>query len=239
MGRVGRSGTAGLAVLALCLACASPAPRQTVVHVMQKGETIYRLSRHYGVPVRDIVLANGIHDVSDVPVGARIVIPDALRPAADGSLASLPPASRSRAWDEAGLDFAWPVEGRFSSRFGRRGRRVHEGIDITAKPGTPVYAAEAGRVIESGWLGDYGRIVIVKHAGRYSTVYAHNRRNRVRVGAFVEKGQRIADVGSSGNASGPHLHFEIRRDRRPEDPLLYLPSRRADRDEPAPRAASR
>jgi murein DD-endopeptidase MepM/ murein hydrolase activator NlpD len=79
-------------------------------------------------------------------------------------------------------------------------------------------------VIHSGGgLGDYGKVVIVKHAGRYSTVYAHNQRNRVRKGEFVEKGQVIAEVGKTGNASGTHLHFELRRDRHPEDPLLYLP----------------
>ena len=85
-------------------------------------------------------------------------------------------------------------------------------------------ASEAGRVTHSGWLGDYGRVVIVKHARGYSSVYAHNRRNRVAKGQFVEKGDVIAEVGSSGNASGPHLHFEIRRERRAQDPLRYLPA---------------
>ena len=78
-------------------------------------------------------------------------------------------------------------------------------------------------MIHSGVLGDYGRVVIVKHAGRYSTVYAHNHKNRVREGQFVEKGQVIAEVGTTGNASGPHLHFELRRGAKPLDPLLYLP----------------
>jgi murein DD-endopeptidase MepM/ murein hydrolase activator NlpD len=95
-----------------------------------------------------------------------------------------------------------------------------------------VRAAEAGRVTHSGWLGDYGRVVIVKHAGHYSTVYAHNRANKVRKGQFVEKGDVLAEVGSSGNASGPHLHFEIRRNRQAENPLRYLPA-------PARRAAGR
>jgi murein DD-endopeptidase MepM/ murein hydrolase activator NlpD len=114
------------------------------------------------------------------------------------------------------------VRGKLSSRYGwRRGER-HEGIDISSRPGTPVRAAEAGRVIYSGWLGGYGRVVIVKHAGRYSTVYAHNRKNRVKKGEFVERGDVLAEVGSSGNASGPHLHFEVRNDRRPEDPLRHL-----------------
>ena len=66
-------------------------------------------------------------------------------------------------------------------------------------------------------------MVIVKHVGDYSSVYAHNRRNRVNKGDFVEQGDLIGEVGSSGNASGPHVHFEVRRDSRPVDPLLYLP----------------
>ena len=71
-----------------------------------------------------------------------------------------------------------------------------------------------------GGLGDYGKVVILKHVGRYSTVYAHHASLRVSKGQFIEKGGQI---GTSGNASGPHLHFELRRDRAPEDPLSYLP----------------
>ena len=84
-------------------------------------------------------------------------------------------------------------------------------------------ASESGRVIHSGRLGDYGNAVIVKHAGYYRTVYAHASRTLVRKGQFVEKGQRIALVGSTGRSTGPHLHFEIRRRETPRDPILYLP----------------
>ena len=121
------------------------------------------------------------------------------------------------------LRFGWPVGGEVSSRFGwRRGRR-HEGIDIRARRGSRVVAAEAGRVIHSGRLGAYGNVVIVKHAGRYSTVYAHNERNLVEKGRFVERGETLATVGRSGNATGAHLHFEVRRDRVAQDPLTFLP----------------
>jgi murein DD-endopeptidase MepM/ murein hydrolase activator NlpD len=227
-----------IALLAFAIGCASGAPRRTpqappqrthgppqpapdLVHVVQRGETVYRLSKRYGVSVDAIVRRNGIRDVSSVPVGARLVIPGVPghgggAPRGAGDLADV-------AYREASLAFGWPLNGRFSSGFGRRGRRSHDGIDIAARTGTPVRAAEAGRVTHSGWLGDYGRVVIVKHAGHYSTVYAHNRTNKVRKGAFVEKGQLLAEVGSSGNASGPHLHFEIRRDRKPENPLRFLP----------------
>lgn len=217
-----RAGVVWLAALAL--ACAST-PETGVYHVLQPGENLYRLSRYYGVSVPELVAANHIADVSDVPVGARIWIPGAGRKPPNDSLAAYvpstpgPPASASA----LGLDFGWPVRGRLSSRYGWRGGRQHEGIDISARKGTPVHAAEAGRVIYSGRLGSYGRVVIVKHRGPYSTVYAHNSRNLVEKGEFVERGDVLAEVGSSGNASGPHVHFEVRRDRAPDDPLRYLP----------------
>ena len=219
----------------LMVACAS-SPRHGVTHVVRPGENLYRISRHYQVSVAAIVRANRIRDVSSLSVGRRLFIPGTRVTVASRPLA--PPAgvtdtsrsvggggaSRIRAKRESNLTFAWPVRGRTSSRFGRRNGRPHEGVDIAAKQGTPIRAAEAGRVIHSGWgLGAYGRVVIVKHAGKYSTVYAHNRKNQVSVGDFVERGQVIAQVGKTGNASGPHVHFEIRRNRDPQDPIPYLP----------------
>jgi len=224
---------AGVVAAALALAGCASTP-DGPEHVVRPGENLYRLSLYYGVSVDEIKRANHIRDVTEIQVGTRLLIPGAAKAPPPASLADVrstaPAPSGSRgsrralARRETDLDFIWPVRGRLSSRFGwRRGRR-HDGIDIPAKSGTPVRAAEAGRVIHSGGgLGDYGKVVIVKHAGRYSTVYAHNRRNRVRKGEFVEKGQLIAEVGKTGNASGNHVHFELRHDRRPEDPLLYLP----------------
>lgn len=200
-------------------------------HVLRPGENLYRLSRYYHVPVRDIARANDIADMTEIPVGDALWIPGADREQPGHSLALVRPTQpapsgdlRARARKEAELVFAWPVRGRVSSRYGWRGGHQHEGIDIPARKGTPIRAAEAGRVIHSGGgLGDYGRVVILKHAGRYQTIYAHNRKNRVRKGDFVEKGDVIAEVGTSGNADGPHVHFEVRRSRRPLDPLSYLP----------------
>ena len=213
--------------------CASPTPperRAAVVHVVAPGETIYAIAQHYGVSVDAIVMANKIADFSAIEVGTHLVIPGTARAGpAKSSLASLIPPFpssdlRDQARREADLEFDWPIYGNFSSGYGWRGLGSHEGIDLTAKPGTPVLAAEAGRVIESGWRGDYGQVVVVKHARNYSTLYAHNRALRVKKGMFVEKGDVIAEVGATGNASGPHLHFEIRRERRAEDPLRYLPA---------------
>ena len=214
------------------LGCASTAPRapseRRIVHTVERGETIYAIAKKYDVSVDAIVAANRITDFSAIEVGTRLLIPKKGGNAAgDSSIASLIPFHadlREQAQHEANLDFDWPIHGHFSSGYGWRGIGTHEGIDLTAKPGTPVLAAEAGRVIESGWRGDYGRVVVVKHARNYSTLYAHNRALRVKKGAFVEKGDVIAEVGSTGNATGPHLHFEIRRDREPADPLRYLPA---------------
>ena len=223
------------------LGCASSAPPRApsgrIEHVVARGETLYAIARHYDVSVDAIVAANRITDFSAIEVGTRLLIPKASGNAAhETPLANLVPGHadlRERARREANLDFDWPIHGGFSSGYGWRGVGSHEGIDLTARPGTPVLAAEAGRVVESGWRGDYGRVIVVKHARHYSTLYAHNRAVRVKKGAFVEKGDVIAEVGATGNASGPHLHFEIRRERQPDDPLRYLPAHPAAYASPA------
>jgi hypothetical protein len=190
------------------------------IHILRPGENLYRLSVFYGVSVDDIVRANDIDDVTLLSVGQRIWIPGAKRGPAGESLAGTGGGVRAA----GNLGLIWPVHGKLSSRFGRRNGRGHDGIDIPAKSGTQIVAAAAGRVIHSGrGLGDYGRVIILKHEGYYSTVYAHNRRNRVEKGDFVEKGEVIGEVGSSGNASGSHVHFEVRRNRKPLDPMLFLP----------------
>ena len=94
---------------------------------------------------------------------------------------------------------------------------------LAGKKGTKIRAAEAGRVVHSDdSLTGYGHMVILKHAGVYSTVCAHNRRNLVKVGQFVQRGEVIAELGDSGRTTAPHLHFEVRRDGRPADPLDFL-----------------
>ena len=133
-------------------------------------------------------------------------------------------SARRDALREGKLKFSWPLQSpRLTSRFGQRKGRPHEGIDLGARSGTTIRAAESGKVIYSGWLGDYGKVVIVKHAGLYRSVYAHARALHVKKGEFVEKGRRIAEVGTTGRSTGAHLHFEIRKRDEPRNPLLYLP----------------
>jgi murein DD-endopeptidase MepM/ murein hydrolase activator NlpD len=120
--------------------------------------------------------------------------------------------------------FIWPVprSKRVSSHFGRRKGRHHDGVDIPAVTGTHVVASATGIVTVAGKMRGYGNIVIVKHANGYHTVYAHNSKHYVRKGQKVSQGEVIANVGSSGRSTGPHLHFEIRRKNKVRNPALYL-----------------
>lgn len=129
-----------------------------------------------------------------------------------------------------GGEMAWPVPGysRISSPFGNRihpilrVQRLHTGIDIPAASGTPVVAAAQGKVVSSQVIGSYGNAVIIDHGGGIMTLYAHNSRNVVKVGDQVSRGQKIAEIGSTGASTGPHLHFEVRKDGKYVDPTPYV-----------------
>ncbi len=125
--------------------------------------------------------------------------------------------------------FRWPVSGRITSRFGGRkspggiGSTNHKGIDIAAPRGTPVCAADGGIVTYAGWMGGYGYLVRINHNGNgYETYYGHNSSLTVSVGDRVYKGQQIARVGSTGNSTGNHCHFEVRYNGVAKNPLNYL-----------------
>ena len=118
--------------------------------------------------------------------------------------------------------FIWPVNGPVVSGYGMRWGRLHEGIDISASSGTPIWAAASGTVIHAGWLGGYGNLVVVDHGDGLATAYAHASAILVGVGQQVSQGESLSLVGSTGNSSGPHLHFEVRVNGVAVDPLLYL-----------------
>jgi murein DD-endopeptidase MepM/ murein hydrolase activator NlpD len=117
---------------------------------------------------------------------------------------------------------SWPVSGPVTSGFGSRWGRMHEGIDIAVGQGTPVQAAAAGTVIYAGWMEGYGNLVAIDHGNGLSTAYGHNSALACSVGQTVSAGQVIAYSGSTGHSTGPHVHFEVRVNGSPVDPLGYL-----------------
>jgi murein DD-endopeptidase MepM/ murein hydrolase activator NlpD len=118
--------------------------------------------------------------------------------------------------------FIWPVDGTFTSPFGMRWGRLHAGIDLAAPEGTPIRAADSGRVIIAGWTGGYGNYTCISHSSSLSTCYGHQSRYATSVGANVSKGQVIGYVGNTGHSFGAHLHFEVRVNGNPVDPMGYL-----------------
>lgn len=215
-----------MAATLLCVwlpACAGPEPG--VYHTVRSGENLYRIGLRYGLRPETIARANGIHDPTQIPVGTRLWIPrpSAASPVSAGAAPAARPPPIPRVRPGGNVAFIWPVRGRITSGFGRRNGRMHEGIDVAASRGTQIRAADAGKVIFCGRLGGYGNMVVIKHEGVYRSVYAHASRILVSKGQFVERGQPIAAVGSTGRATGPHLHFEIRRGESPIDPVGYLP----------------
>ncbi len=125
--------------------------------------------------------------------------------------------------------FSMPTSGTVGSPFGNRVHpifgtvRMHSGVDIAGSTGDPIWAAKEGRVIFAGWKGGYGNTVIVQHEGNIATLYAHMSEILARDGDWVDGGEVIGKVGSTGWSTGPHLHFETRQNGEPKDPLLFLP----------------
>jgi murein DD-endopeptidase MepM/ murein hydrolase activator NlpD len=135
------------------------------------------------------------------------------------------PREAREAWQKDNLIFLWPVERpQIMNFYGWRGkRRMHDGIDIVAKTGDKILASEAGRVVHAQWIRGYGRTVILSHGGGWYSLYAHLSKIHVRAGISVGQREVLGLAGRSGNASGPHLHFEIRKNADPLDPMLFLP----------------
>ena len=119
--------------------------------------------------------------------------------------------------------FIWPVSAPITSPFGMRWGTLHPGLDLGAPYGSPIHAAAAGTVVWCGWESGYGNFVVIDHGGGIATAYGHQSRIAVSCNEQVAQGQVIGYVGSTGNSTGPHLHFEVRVNGDPVDPLGYLP----------------
>ncbi|SMX42760.1 M23 family metallopeptidase [Actibacterium lipolyticum] len=120
--------------------------------------------------------------------------------------------------------FALPVKStfRFTSGFGPRWGRMHNGTDFAASHGTPIYSTADGVIVHAGWQSGYGRLVKIKHEFGIETRYAHMSKIRVKVGQRVSRGDRIGDMGNSGRSTGTHLHYEVRVQGKPVNPMVYI-----------------
>jgi lipoprotein NlpD len=197
-----------------------------VYHTVTAGETLFRIGKAYGMTYQELAQVNGIQDPGQIRVGQRIFIPGATQPLPVETITPMETAPAAPASPDPvrGIEtFLWPVNGTINSGFGPRGASFHDGIDIAAPEGTPIRAIEDGEVIYSDQLRGYGNMVILRHADGIVSVYAHNESNLVREGQSVVRGEVVARVGSTGRVSGPHLHFEIRKNNAAQDPLRYLP----------------
>lgn len=246
---------ASLVVALLLLSGCSLFTRRTVRYIeypVRSGDTLSGIGGRFGVSHERLADINGIDDPRELQVGQIIKVPyngSATPRRSPNTYASAQPKigveqikgfrpfegktrrlSISPARDFVGR-LAWPVGGgRLSSTFGYRWLSFHEGIDIAAPIGTAVYAAHDGQVVYSGdGISGYGNLVVVRAPGLV-TVYAHNDSNEVSAGEYVRKGDKIGEVGQTGHATGPHLHFETRiRDGNGKnvavDPVVFFRSR--------------
>ena len=215
----------------------------TNVHIVAKGETLYSIAFAYGEDVRTVAEWNHIRPPYTIYPNQQIRVTSP--PAASvvprtrvDNAQSKPPRRQStekkysdtakntktRQVASKKISWQWPTKGKIISTYAAKDTGK-KGLDIAGKAGQPIYAAASGMVVYSGnGLRGYGQLIIIKHDDTYFSAYAHNRQLLVKEDQKVNKGQRIADMGNT-EADQPMLHFEVRRDGKPVDPLNYFPKR--------------
>ena len=217
-------------------------------YIVSAGDTLFSIAWRYGFNVKGLATANGLSAPYTIYPGQALVLQESSRTIASVSKPAVTKKSSSRdssprtsskpikapapkpvskptpQFVDSGGAWRWPVEGSLVRRFVATGQ-AHKGIDIKGKMGQPVHAAKAGVVVYSGsGLVGYGNLLILKHSDRYLSAYGHNKRLLVKEGDSVKAGAVIAELGDSGTDS-PKLHFEVRIDGKPVDPLGLLPRR--------------
>lgn len=183
-----------------------------VIHKIKEGETTWDLTVTYKVDLDKIVSINKMDSPDRLKIGQQIIIPGAEKLKTINNAVSF-----------ASVGGMWPLRGNITSKYGLRWGSRHKGLDIAAPSGTSIYAFLNGKVKFSGWdSGGYGYLIIIDHGNGLESYYAHNSKLLVNPGEYVEKGQQIARVGSTGDSTGPHSHFEVRKYGEPTNPYNYL-----------------
>ncbi|MDO8526050.1 MAG: LysM peptidoglycan-binding domain-containing M23 family metallopeptidase [Deltaproteobacteria bacterium] len=233
----------------LLTSCATSYDSRGVYHRVRRGESLLWVAKAYGVDLQDLAEMNNIQNVDQelvsneklyipdkrefaykkLPVESEIASHMSARPAsrkksAPAGRKTFP--SKSQKNEKIYTDhnrFEWPVLGAVLSPFGIRHGRRHDGVDIKATTGTPIRAADKGVVVYAGSMRGYGNLILIRHPNNFFTAYAHNKKNGVKVGEKIKRGQQIGLVGRTGRATGSHLHFEIREGEKARNPLFFLP----------------
>ena len=183
-------------------------------HEVQKGETLWRIAKGYGVDVNELIRINHVPDRRRITVGQLIFIPEAKKR-----------LRLSEANFPIEKNFVWPIKGKITSYYGGLKDNVkNKGVDILVKEGAPIVASRSGKVIFCyEQVKGYGKTIIVDHGDGLSTVYAHSSENLVAVGEHVKQNTVIARAGSTGRTRQPIIHFQIRDKHEPRNPFHYLP----------------
>ncbi len=189
-------------------------------HQVAPGETLWSLARYYHVELARLMSINRISDPARLSVGRVLIIPGGQAQAAGAGQQPAAVYAVARGWNS---NLSWPLLGELTQEFGpQENGEFHHGLDIAGNTGMPIRAAQRGLVVSSGWLPVYGYTVVIDHGSGFRTLYAHVHDFVARAGSMVDKGQVIAHVGATGNATGPHLHFELRHSNQAVNPLPYL-----------------
>jgi len=196
----------------------SPSKIKTVV--VEKDETLYSIARKYRMSAKQLAQYNNITKPYLIKPGQKLKLSAGNRIATVNKQKYAPPQRNDKS---AAIDWSWPIKGKLIKTFNKRLNDA-KGIDIAGSLGNKIKAAASGKVVYSGnGLISYGNLIIIKHNDSYLSAYAHNRKLLVKEGQSVNAGQVIAELGQTG-AENPRLHFEIRKNGKPVNPIRYLPS---------------
>ncbi|MDR3164874.1 MAG: peptidoglycan DD-metalloendopeptidase family protein [Synergistaceae bacterium] len=203
-------------------------PNQDGIFItVKKGQTVEKLAKEYDIYPEAILSANRMEEAS-LKQGSQLFLPGAKVAVAESNGKTNAVASKVKNTVSVKKGFGWPVAGKISSSYGRRRHPVrgnsdfHTGIDIRAPRGRTIAASSAGKVVHAGWMGGYGRTIVISHPGNITTLYGHCSKLLVKVGANVRRGQAVARIGSTGISTGNHVHFEVRSGGRPINPIKVL-----------------
>jgi len=183
-----------------------------IYHRVEKGETLWKISKICTVDLDELIRINRISDAASIEVGQLILIPQQQKKQYSNQHYSLE-------------DFVWPVKGKIIASFGQTfNDMINKGLNIQKYKGADVRAARSGRVVfYDSTFEEFGKTIIIDHGDGFSTVYARNSEVFIKIGDYVQRGSIIAKIGFSGKDKNVYLHFEIRKGYMPQNPYFYLP----------------